>query len=126
MAVYVKFEVPKEVQNHVYEAVEKARDTGKIRRGVNETTKAIERGTAKLVVVAGDVEPPELVAHIPLLSEEKKINYVFVDSKKELGMATGISVPTTAVAITEEGNAKDVLKEIEKALKTLNKGEKSE
>jgi ribosomal protein eL8 len=124
-SIYAKFEVPKEVQNHVYEAVEKARDTGKIRRGVNEVTKAVERGNAKLVVIAGDVEPPEIVAHIPLLSDEKKIPYVFVDSKKELGMATGITIHTSAVAITEEGNAKEVIKQVVKSLQAI-KGEKSE
>lgn len=124
-SVYVKFEVPKELQNKVYEAVEKARDTGKIKRGVNEATKVIERGTAKLVIIAMDVEPPEVVAHLPLLSEEKNIPFVFVDSKKELGMASGITVPTTAIAVIEEGNAKELIKDIDKSLKGL-KGEKSE
>jgi len=63
--IYVRFEVPKELANQVYEAVEKARDTGKVRKGVNETTKAIERGEAKLVVIAEDVDPAEIVAHLP-------------------------------------------------------------
>ncbi|RLG21924.1 50S ribosomal protein L7ae [Candidatus Micrarchaeota archaeon] len=125
-AVYVKFEVPKEMQNKVYEAVEKARDTGKIRKGVNETTKAIERGTAKLVVIAGDVEPPEIVAHLPLLSEEKKVDYIYVDSKKELGMACGLPVATSAMAIVEAGDAKELIKEINKFLSSVRKqGEKS-
>jgi len=57
--IYVRFEVPKELANQVYEAVEKARDTGKVRKGVNETTKAIERGEAKLVVIAEDVDPAQ-------------------------------------------------------------------
>ena len=39
----------------IYEAVEIARKTGKIKKGANETTKAIEKGFAKLVVVAKDV-----------------------------------------------------------------------
>ena len=39
----------------IYNIVEKARNTGKIEKGTNEVTKAIERGTAKLVVWAGDV-----------------------------------------------------------------------
>ena len=51
----------------VLEAIEVAKATGKLRRGTNETTKAIERGTAKLVVVAKDITPPEIVIHLPIL-----------------------------------------------------------
>ena len=43
---YVKFEVPKEVVEAAYEALKVARETGKIRKGTNETTKTIERGKA--------------------------------------------------------------------------------
>jgi len=64
---YVKFEVPKELATQAFEAVEMARDTGKLRRGVNEVTKAIERATAKLVIIAEDVTPPEIVAFLPVL-----------------------------------------------------------
>jgi len=44
----------------IYDIVEKAAKTGKIDKGINETTKAVERGVAKLVVIASDVEPKEL------------------------------------------------------------------
>ena len=40
-SVYVKFEVPKEIADKVYEALEIARDTGKIGKGTNEVTKNI-------------------------------------------------------------------------------------
>ena len=55
----------KELIEQVYEAVEVAKATGKIKKGANEVTKAIEKGTAKLVAVAEDVQPPEIVMHIP-------------------------------------------------------------
>ena len=58
----------------IYQIIEKARKTGKIEKGTNEVTKAIERGTAKLVVYATDVEPKEIVQHIPMLCKEKKID----------------------------------------------------
>ena len=70
--MYVKFEVPKELADQVYSVVETARDTGKIRKGTNETTKAVERGQAVLVVIAEDVDPAEIVAHLPPLCDEKK------------------------------------------------------
>lgn len=121
-APYVKFSVPKELADKAYQAVEIARDTGKVKRGVNETTKAIERGRAQLVVIAEDVNPPEIVAHLPLLSEEKQVPYVYVPSKKDLGTASGIDVATSSVAIVDPGDAKDVIAQIAKAVSEL-KGE---
>ncbi len=89
----------------VYETIEKARQTGKIEKGINEVTKAIERGTAKYVVVAKDVEPKEIVQHIPVLCKEKGIPCEEADSKEKLGVATGIKVPASSVAIIEPGEA---------------------
>ena len=75
----------------IYEAIEKIRKEGKIEKGTNEVTKAIERGTAKLVVYASDVEPKEIVLHIPALCKEKGIHCLEVDNKKKLGIAVGLS-----------------------------------
>jgi large subunit ribosomal protein L7Ae len=94
-----------------YEAIEVARTTGKIRKGTNEVTKAIERGTAKLVVIAKDINPPEITMHIPLLCKEKKILCVEVPNKEELGAAAGLQVGTSSVAIIEPGEAASILKE---------------
>jgi len=89
----------------IYAIVEKARKSGKIEKGTNEVTKAIERGTAKLVVYASDVEPKEIVQHIPVLCKEKKIKCVEADSKKKLGIAAGIPVACSSVAVIEPGDA---------------------
>ena len=92
-----------------YEVVELARKTGKVEKGTNEVTKAVERGVAKLVVVAEDVEPKEVIQHIPLLCQEKGITCVNVDSKKKLGVAAGINVATASVAVIEAGSAGSML-----------------
>ena len=68
----------------IYSIIEKARKTGKIEKGTNEVTKAIERGTAKLVVYAADVSPKEIVQHIPLLCRDKKVLWKEVDSNQKL------------------------------------------
>jgi len=92
-----------------YTIIEKAKKTGKVEKGTNEVTKAIERGTAKFVAYAGDVEPKEIVAHIPVLCKEKKIKCVEVDSKQKLGIAVGLPVATSSVAVIEAGDAdKDI------------------
>jgi large subunit ribosomal protein L7Ae len=99
----------------VFEAIELAKTTGKIKKGTNEVTKAIEKGTAKLVVIAKDITPPEITMHIPLLCKEKGISCVIVGNKEELGAAAGLEVPTGAVAIVQEGEAKKILKDFTKS-----------
>jgi large subunit ribosomal protein L7Ae len=101
-------------ENKILHAVEIAKNTGKIKIGTNETTKAIERGIAKLVVIADDVQPKEVIMHLEPLCNEKKIPFVHVKNKLELGRASGIDVSTASIAIIEEGDAKKDIKEIEK------------
>ena len=106
------YEAPKELVDKVYEAIEVAKSTGKIRKGTNEATKLIEKGLAKLVVIAKDVNPPEITMHIPLLAEEKGIPCIQIPSKEELGAAAGIEVPTGSIVIVQEGEAKQLISEI--------------
>lgn len=119
---YVNLNIPKELADVAYEVLQVARDTGKVRRGTNETTKAIERGIAKLVYIAEDVEPPEVVAHIPLLCDERKIYHIFVPSKVRLGESTGLDVAAAAACITEPGGSEDLIKEIIARIEELKKG----
>ena len=88
-----------------YEIVERARKTGKIDKGTNEVTKAIELGIAKAVFYASDVEPKEIVAHLSILCKEKGIPCVEVDSKQKLGIAAGIKVGTASIAVIDAGSA---------------------
>lgn len=99
-------------EDNVLEAIEVANATGKIKKGSNEVTKAIERGSAKLVVYAKDVEPKEIIMHIPLLCKEKEITCFEVATKEELGAAAGIEVGTAAVAIIAEGEAKSIIEKL--------------
>jgi large subunit ribosomal protein L7Ae len=117
---YVKFDVPQELAEKTYDAIKKARETGgKIKKGTNETTKAVERGLAKLVIIATDVDPPEIVAHLPILCDEKRIPYTYVPSKKKLGEAAGIEVSAASVAIIDPGGAKDLVDEVIKKVQEI-------
>jgi large subunit ribosomal protein L7Ae len=118
---YQKFEVPKELAEKILRLVEIAKNTGKVKRGVNETTKAVERGLAKLVVIAEDVDPEEIVMHLPVLCEEKKVPYGYVPSKLELGRVAGIDVAASSVAIIDVGEEKELLEEVVKKLEELKK-----
>ena len=97
-----------------YKIIESARRTGKIEKGTNEVTKSIERGSAKFVAYAGDVEPKEIVAHLSVLCKEKGIPCEEVDSKQKLGIAVGISVSASSVAVIEGGDATKEISAIKK------------
>ncbi|MEM7821856.1 MAG: 50S ribosomal protein L7Ae [Candidatus Aenigmatarchaeota archaeon] len=118
---YVKFDVPKDLKAKILQALELAKNSGKIKKGMNETTKAVERGIAKFVIIAEDVEPEEIVMHLPVLCDEKKIPYGYVSSKQEIGRAVGIDVACAAACIIEAGEAREALKEIIEKIETLQK-----
>nr|AZL87757.1 scFv35-L7Ae [Cloning vector p143] len=125
--MYVRFEVPEDMQNEALSLLEKVRESGKVKKGTNETTKAVERGLAKLVYIAEDVDPPEIVAHLPLLCEEKNVPYIYVkenlyfQSKNDLGRAVGIEVPCASAAIINEGELRKELGSLVEKIKGLQK-----
>lgn len=119
MAMFVRYETPKELSTQIYETVEKARTTGKVSKGANEVTKQVERGTAKFVVMAEDVTPEELLAHIPLLCEEKGIAYGYVPSKTELGASAGLPVSTAAIAVLDAGTGAEAIDDLAKKTAAL-------
>ena len=121
-AYYVKFETPEDLVSPILEAVRVAVQTGKVRKGTNEATKAIERGISKLIVIAEDVEPPEVVAHLPLICEEQKAAYAFVPSKQELGKALGIEVTSAAAAILDAGDAQHIIDEVVASMAKIKGG----
>lgn len=121
MAEYVQFEVPEKLMDEQLSFVEKAKKKGKVRVGINEVTKAVERGSAKLVLIAMDVQPPEIVMHLPLICSEKNVPFSYAKTRKDLGEKAGIGVATAAIAVTDEGEAKKELQEIAKKLAELKK-----
>ena len=121
-AYYVKFETPEDLVSPILEAVRVAVQTGKVRKGTNEATKAIERGISKLIVIAEDVEPPEVVAHLPLICEEQNAAYAFVPNKQELGKALGIEVTSAAAAILDAGDAQHIIDEVVASMAKIKGG----
>jgi ribosomal protein eL8 len=115
MADYVKVQLTDDLKDMTVDIVEKTAKRGKIKAGINEVTKAIERGSAKLVVIAEDVNPKEIVMHLPLLCEEKNIPYSYITTKKDLGEKAALRTATASIAITEsdmEADIKDLAKKI--------------
>ena len=119
MPVYVTYDVPADLQDEALSALEVARDTGSVKKGTNETTKAIERGNAKLVVVAEDVEPEEIVMHLPELADEKGVPFVFVATQDDVGHAAGLEVGSAAAAVVDPGQAEDDVEDIASKVEEL-------
>jgi large subunit ribosomal protein L7Ae len=119
--MYVRFEVSKELADKVYQVVELARDSGKVRKGTNEVTKLVERGEPQFIVMAEDVQPEEILAHMPLLCDEKAIPYAYVPNKQDLGVASGLGKATASVAIMDAGKGKPMMDELASKIRALRK-----
>jgi large subunit ribosomal protein L7Ae len=119
--IYVRFETPSEIADKALQLVQVASETGKVRVGTNEVTKSSERAEAKLVVMAEDVDPVEILVHIPMLCEEKRIPYVYVPKKQRLGQSAGLTKSAASVAVVEAGDAKALLEELASTFPTLKK-----
>ena len=121
---YVKFKVPDKLKDSIKSILNAIADTkdSKIRKGMNEVTKSIERGQAKFVVMAEDVSPPEILYHVPLLCEEKNIPYAYVSSKKNLGNAAKLNIGASSIAIDNVGTGNEkILDDIIKQIGALKK-----
>jgi large subunit ribosomal protein L7Ae len=68
------------------------------------------------------VDPPEVVAHLPLLCEERKIPYIFVPSKENIGDAVNIDVPAASACIVKGGEAEGLVEEIITRIEKLKRG----
>jgi U4/U6 small nuclear ribonucleoprotein SNU13 len=94
-----------------------------MKQGATKVVKTLKSGMADLVILAADAAdtfPLAVIAVIPLLGEDKNVNYVYVESKTALRRACGSSRDVVAVSITVNessqlnGTVKKVKDEMEK------------
>lgn len=71
-----------------------------VKSGLNHVTTLVEQKKAKLVVIAHDVDPIELVLWLPQLCRAKNVPFCFIKSKARLGQMVNKKT-TSCVAITE-------------------------
>merc|ERR1711918_2756 len=71
-----------------------------VKMGINHVTKLVEEKEAKLVVIAHDVDPIEIVMWLPSLCKARGVPYCIVKSKARLGALVGKKT-ATCLAITE-------------------------
>ena len=126
MSVHIAFETPKDIQEQVYELVKAiGKDgRGKIKKGANEVTKAAERGIASVIVMAENVNPGELLAHVPMICKEKGIPFIYVEDQGYLADSAGMTAGTrtAAVAVLDvDKEAQDIFNEVKGHYETLSK-----
>ena len=126
MSVHIAFETPKDIQEQVYELVKAiGKDgKGKIKKGANEVTKAAERGIASMSVMAENVNPGELLAHVPMICKEKGIPFIYVEDQGYLADSAGMTAGTRTAAIAVldvENEAQDIFNEVKWHYETLAK-----
>jgi len=96
--------------------VQQASHYRQLKKGANETTKTLNRGTSEIVILAADTTPLPIILHLPILCEDKNVSYVYVPSKMALGRAAGVSRSEIAASITTN-EASDLTPQI-RAIKT--------
>ncbi|MED5267866.1 MAG: ribosomal L7Ae/L30e/S12e/Gadd45 family protein [Candidatus Thermoplasmatota archaeon] len=131
MSVHIVFETPQDVQEQVYEMVKSLGKDGKgrLKKGANEVTKSAERGTAQMVVMAENVNPGELLAHIPMICKEKEIPFAYVEDQAYLAENAGMSVGTRTAAIAVmdvEKEAEDAFKRVKEIYETYKESQGSQ
>lgn len=84
--------------------------------GIQEVTRAIEKKTAKLVIIANNVEPLELVLWMPTLCRKSNVPYAIVKDKARLGDCVGQKTATcvafTEVKAEDENTLKNVVRSV--------------
>jgi len=92
-----------------------------LHRGIKNVNRAIRKGTKGFVVLAGDSYPMDIIAHFPeLIKSTEGVEYVFVESKVELGKATLTKRPACAIMVAEPSSDSKLLKYYKKAKKVVS------
>eukprot|EP00035_Acanthoeca_spectabilis_P020100 m.431150 g.431150 ORF g.431150 m.431150 type:complete len:157 (+) comp17264_c0_seq1:90-560(+) len=105
----------KKLSKKLFKGVGKAAKSKTLFRGVKEVGKALRKGKKGVVIIAGDISPIDVIAHMPVACEEAGVPYVYVPSKQHLGMAGLTKRPTSIVLVpdTDEDDHKEIVKEVE-------------
>ncbi|KAJ7507817.1 RNA-binding protein [Mycena galericulata] len=101
----------KKLLKKLHKTIKKASKARQVKRGVKEVVKGIRKGEKGLLILAADINPIDIISHLPVLSEEAQIPYIFVSSKEELGNASSTKRPTSCVMICPDQKKKGKPKE---------------
>jgi len=104
----------KKLAKKLYKGVGRAAKGKVLFRGVKEVGKALRKGKKGVVIIAGDISPIDVIAHMPVACEEAGVPYVYVPSKQHLGAAGLTKRPTSIVLVppSDSDDHAEMVKEI--------------
>ncbi|CAF0774398.1 unnamed protein product [Rotaria sordida] len=89
-----------------------------LRSGMNTVTALVEKKKAQLVIIAHDVEPIELVLHLPTLCRKMGIPYCIVKGKARLGRLVHLKTCSSLALTDVNTEDKSGLGKLVEAIKT--------
>lgn len=98
----------KKLAKRIYKLLKKAHDHKKFLQGLKAVQAGLRKGEQGVVVLAGDVTPIDILCHLPAVCEEKKIDYIYTPSKKDIGLAMGLQGCCIVVLVKEHPDYKDL------------------
>jgi H/ACA ribonucleoprotein complex subunit 2 len=114
-----KPKLTKKLYSIIFKAVAANKKRG-VTKGIKDVTKAVRKGAKGIVVIGADVSPFDVVSHLPVLLEEKKVPYVFVPSRSDLGAATQCKRATTVVLLRPNEETMSSYEKCVSAIEELN------
>jgi H/ACA ribonucleoprotein complex subunit 2 len=108
-----------EDQVALFKLLEAGSKAKNVRRGVKEVQKAIRKKETGVMIFAGDVEPLDVISHLPVLCEDNSIPFIFVRSKEELGAASSTKRPTSCILVREHADYKKLYEDCKKRIKPV-------
>ncbi|TFL06007.1 50S ribosomal protein L30e-like protein [Pterulicium gracile] len=100
----------KKLVKKLHKTIKKASKSRQVKRGVKEVVKGIRKGEKGILILAADINPIDIISHLPFMCEEAQVPYIFVTSKEELGQASSTKRPTSCVMICPNSKRKAAAK----------------
>merc|ERR1711900_116825 len=89
-----------------------------LKYGINHITNLVESRKAKLVVIAHDVDPIEIVVWLPALCKAQGVPYCIVKGKAALGRLVGMKTVTCIALDTVKSEDSGAFSKIEDAVES--------
>ena len=89
----------KKMTKKLHKLVKKASAAKMMRRGVKEVVKGLRKNVTGICILAGDISPIDVISHVPIFCEEKKVRLasaiapIASDPAKEEGQSLNLRPP---------------------------------
>lgn len=107
------------LEQKLFKMTEKFIDIKGVKRGVKEVGKSIRKGASGICIFAADVSPVDVISHLPIQCESKKIPYIFVRSRVQLGLSASTKRPTSVILLVDPPKDSPMAKKFFKIKKKL-------